>query len=100
MLGWQADAGPAHHLAACNLADAETAARPTESVMTNLMEGFPPAPDGQVTLANWRNPPFSRWAFQHVRELINLEEAATAYIAWWNRQAPGAYDAFSKRIRG
>jgi len=23
-----------------------------------------------VTLANWRSPPFNRWAFQHVRELI------------------------------
>ena len=37
---------------------------------------------------------------QHARELINLEEAATTYITWWNRQAPGAYDAFTKRIRG
>src|SRR6185295_2616599 len=44
--------------------------------MTNLMEGFPPAPDGQVTLANWRNPPFSRWAFQHVRELIPTADIA------------------------
>src|SRR4029077_907001 len=24
----------------------------------------------QVTLANWRAAPFSRWGFQHVRELI------------------------------
>jgi CubicO group peptidase (beta-lactamase class C family) len=24
----------------------------------------------QVTLANWRSPPFNRWAFHHVRELI------------------------------
>src|SRR5256885_10636124 len=23
-----------------------------------------------VTLANWRNAPFNRWAFHHVRELI------------------------------
>src|SRR5687767_2465075 len=23
-----------------------------------------------ATLANWRNPPFSRWAFQHVREIV------------------------------
>ncbi len=23
-----------------------------------------------VTLANWQDPPFNRWAFQHVRELI------------------------------
>jgi CubicO group peptidase (beta-lactamase class C family) len=24
----------------------------------------------QATLANWREPPYNRWAFQHVRELI------------------------------
>ena len=38
--------------------------------MTKLMQGFPPAAGSQVTLANWRTPPFSRWAFQHVRELV------------------------------
>jgi CubicO group peptidase (beta-lactamase class C family) len=36
-----------------------------------LMNGAPPFPPGQlVTLANWQDPPFNRWAFQHVRELI------------------------------
>ncbi len=35
-----------------------------------LMEGFPPAPQSQVTLANWRQAPFNQWAFHHVRELI------------------------------
>ncbi len=44
--------------------------------MTQLMVGFPPRPDGQVTLANWRTAPFNTWAFHHVRELI-----ATADIA-------------------
>ena len=44
--------------------------------------------------------PSVRDTFKHPRELKNLEEAATAYIAWWNHTAPGAYDAFSKRIRG
>src|SRR5262249_6119059 len=34
------------------------------------MRGFPPAPDGQVTLANWRAAPFNRWAFHHVREIV------------------------------
>ena len=40
--------------------------------MTNreLMAGFPPEMEGQVTLANWRQPPFNRWSFTHVRELI------------------------------
>jgi CubicO group peptidase (beta-lactamase class C family) len=36
-----------------------------------LMTEAPPFPaERQVTLANWQDPPFNRWAFQHVRELI------------------------------
>ena len=36
-----------------------------------LMTGAPPfSPGSRVTLANWQDPPFNRWAFQHVRELI------------------------------
>src|SRR5690348_701300 len=35
-----------------------------------LMQGSPPAPEGQVTLANWLTPPFNRWSFQHVREVV------------------------------
>ena len=38
--------------------------------MTRLMHGFPPTPDGQVTLTNWRTSPFNHWAFHHVRELV------------------------------
>jgi hypothetical protein len=34
------------------------------------------------------------------RELKNLEDAASAYISWWNQTCPGAYEAFSKRVRG
>ncbi|MDH3475063.1 MAG: beta-lactamase family protein [Rhodospirillales bacterium] len=36
----------------------------------SLMAGAPPRLEDQVTLANWRQAPYSRWAFQHVRELI------------------------------
>ena len=39
-------------------------------MMTDLMNGFPPSPQSQVTLANWRIAPFNRWAFQHVREIV------------------------------
>ena len=36
-----------------------------------LMTGVPPFPAAsQVTLANWQDPPFNRWGFQHIRELI------------------------------
>ncbi|MBI3401718.1 MAG: hypothetical protein HY048_09885 [Acidobacteria bacterium] len=44
--------------------------------------------------------PAVREAYGHTRELKNLELAAAAYIKWWNKVAPGAYDAFGKRIRG
>lgn len=43
--------------------------------------------------------PAARDAYKHPRELKNLEEAATAYISWWNHTSPGAYDAFAKRVR-
>jgi hypothetical protein len=46
------------------------ASNPDGEVMTDLMTGFPPSPQGQVTLANWRTSPFNRWAFQHVREIV------------------------------
>jgi len=35
-----------------------------------LMKGFPPPAELQVTLANWRKPPFNKWSFHHVREII------------------------------
>lgn len=35
-----------------------------------LMNGFPPLPDAQVTLANWRTFPYVKWSFQHVREIV------------------------------
>ncbi len=35
------------------------------------MAGSPPFPtESLVTLENWKRPPFNRWAFHHVRELI------------------------------
>jgi CubicO group peptidase (beta-lactamase class C family) len=44
-----------------------------------LMAGVPPFPQQSlVTLANWQDPPFNRWAFQHVRELIPTARIARA----------------------
>jgi len=43
------------------------------------MPGVPPFPaQSLVTLANWQDPPFNRWAFQHVRELIPTARIARA----------------------
>ena len=44
--------------------------------------------------------PELRDAYKNPNELKNLETTAKGYIAWWNTHAPGAYDAFSKRVRG
>lgn len=43
---------------------------PASWVDLGLMQGSPPPPDKRATLANWQRPPFNRWAFAHVRELI------------------------------
>jgi CubicO group peptidase (beta-lactamase class C family) len=48
------------------------------------MTGFPPAPEHQVTLANWRTPPFNRWSFQHVREIIPSADIANNPDAIWS----------------
>lgn len=44
-----------------------------------LMVGVPPFPEQSlVTLANWQDPPFNRWSFQHIRELIPTARIARA----------------------
>jgi CubicO group peptidase (beta-lactamase class C family) len=35
-----------------------------------LMQGFPPDPEGLVTLENWTSAPYLRWGFLHVREIV------------------------------
>ena len=35
-----------------------------------MKNAFPAPASEQVTLANWRTPPFSRWAFHHVRDIV------------------------------
>jgi hypothetical protein len=44
--------------------------------------------------------PQLREANNNPQQFKNLEQAAVAFVEWWNKQAPGAYAAFSKRIRG
>lgn len=38
--------------------------------MPKFMNSFPPEPQSQVTLANWRMAPFNKWGFHHVREIV------------------------------
>lgn len=43
-----------------------------------IMAAFPAAEDQQVTLANWRQHPFSTWAFRNVRESLPTANIARA----------------------
>ncbi len=36
----------------------------------DIMTGAPPAAENQVTLQNWRNPPYNRWSFKNVSQLL------------------------------
>jgi hypothetical protein len=58
---------------------------------------------GRELLFTWERvrviAPALRDSYKHQRELKNLEDAALAYIAWWNTVAPGAFDAFAARVR-
>ena len=42
--------------------------------------------------------PALREAYGNPAELKNLDVAAKAFIEWWNELAPGAFDAFAKRV--
>lgn len=44
--------------------------------------------------------PAIRQAFANPVELKNLETMSAAFVEWWSQRAPGAYDAFVKRVRG
>jgi CubicO group peptidase (beta-lactamase class C family) len=45
---------------------------------STLMSGFPSADADQVSLANWRAAPYSKWAFQHVREIVPSADVPNA----------------------
>jgi len=48
------------------------------------MVGAPPySPDRLVSLANWQDPPFNRWGFQHVRDLIPTARIARSEARAW-----------------
>jgi CubicO group peptidase (beta-lactamase class C family) len=50
-----------------------------------LMAGSPPfSRENLVTLENWQLPPFNRWAFQHVRELIPTARIARGTGPAWD----------------
>ena len=53
----------------CGSLQAAPGAAPVTAASLGLMQGFPPAPDKRVNRNNMLEYPYSRWAFQHIREL-------------------------------
>ncbi len=51
-------------------ADEPTSEAPPTAQDLGLMRGSPPPPTKQVTLDNWQGPPWNRWSFQHLDEVI------------------------------
>jgi CubicO group peptidase (beta-lactamase class C family) len=45
------------------------------------MEGFPPRPESLVNLENWQEPPYNRWSFQHLREVIPTQRIARSVVS-------------------
>jgi CubicO group peptidase (beta-lactamase class C family) len=45
------------------------------------MGGFPPPPESLVNLENWQQPPFNRWSFQHLREVIPSQRIARGAVS-------------------
>jgi CubicO group peptidase (beta-lactamase class C family) len=43
------------------------------------MEGAPPPEHVRVTLANWQDPPYNRWAFSHLRELVPTQRISRGW---------------------
>ncbi len=59
-----------------------------ESAGSPLMQGFPPPLDRRPTLDNWDQPPYNRWAFQHIREILPTREVRRATTAHSFKRAP------------
>ena len=59
---------------------------------------------GRELLFTWERVrdllPSIRQANGNPLEMKNLEAIAGEYIDWFNKQAPGFYEAFSKRVQG
>jgi len=67
-----------------------------------VMQGFPPGRDRRVTFENWQLPPFNRWSFQHVSEILHTARVPRSGERWELPVATGAPDmeAVSFEISG
>jgi CubicO group peptidase (beta-lactamase class C family) len=49
-----------------------------------LMQGAPPPEHARVTLGNWQEPPYNRWSFSHLREIVPTQRISRG----WGRVSP------------
>jgi hypothetical protein len=75
--------------------------RPATAADLGLMRGDPPSPGALVTLENWQDPPFNRWGFQHVRDLIPTAQVSRgAGPVWRLPRAERELRRAGVRVRG
>ncbi len=55
-------------------------------------------PATRADLSNWQEPPFSRWAFSHVDEIVAHADIAAPEVAWALPGGPGALDGFALKL--
>ena len=55
--------------------------------MSDIMQGFPPAEQNRVSLANWRKAPYCHWAFHHVIEIVPTAEIPNNPKDVWELEA-------------
>ena len=69
-----------------------------------LMAGFPPEFSSMVTLANWQDAPFNRWAFQHLREVIPTQRIGRGFgplsLFEWTDKPLHPEDVSVQRLEG
>ena len=65
----------------------------------NVMRGFPPPAGAQASLANWRQFPFSRWAFHRIHGqwlYIDIAPPSGVVIAKHSSQPDPVDDALDR----
>ena len=60
--------------------------KPRSARQMGIMQGLPSPHGSRITLDNWDRPPFNRWAFQHVREILPTTVVAKGTGPAWRLQ--------------